>query len=234
MGNYQVLFSGEVTEHASEEAVRGNLARELGIDERKARALFSGRTVVIKSQLKHEEALELQTQLGEFGAICRVKDLTPKNINVADYRVDNRKDQESEQSLRDITAAHGECPRCGHMQLEASHCARCGVDIGAVTRQKQKEDLIIEKKIRELRSPKNHRSPKKVVLGKHANVGYGAPTQPDHRKRGQQHKDDSIGLHVILRLVFLFMLPGSRLHVNSRFWGGTRTVSEKGQLFTTF
>jgi ribosomal protein L32 len=153
MGNYQVLFSGEVSQEANEDAVRDNLARQLGIDERKARQLFSGRTVVIRSQLKHEEALELQHQLGEFGAICRVKDLTPKNANVADFRVDNKAKQEPEESLRDITAAHSECPRCGHMQLEASHCARCGVDIGAANRQKHKEDLIIEKKIRALRSP---------------------------------------------------------------------------------
>lgn len=153
MGNYQVLFSGEVSKQASEDAVRANLARELGIDDRKARALFSGRTVVIRSQLKHEEALELQHRLGEFGAICRVKDLTAKNVNVADFRVGNGS-KEPDHTLRDITAAHTECPRCGHMQLEASHCARCGVDIGALLRQKQKEDLIIQKKIRELRSPK--------------------------------------------------------------------------------
>ena len=77
MGNYQVLFSGEVSQDASQDAVRDNLARELGIDERKIKQLFSGRTVVIKSQLKHQDALELQQLLGEFGAICRVKDLTP-------------------------------------------------------------------------------------------------------------------------------------------------------------
>ena len=57
-------------------------------------------------------------------------------------------------SLKDITAAHQECPRCGYMQLEASHCSRCGVDLVAAIKQKRKEDLIIEKKIRELRRPK--------------------------------------------------------------------------------
>lgn len=154
MGSYQVLFSGEVSQQANEDAVRDNLARELGIDDRKARQLFSGRTVVIKSQLKHEDALQLQQQLGEFGAICRVKDLTPKNTNVADFRVGKAAAAESQATLRDITAAHSECPRCGHMQLEASHCARCGVDIAAATRQQHKEDLIIEKKIRDLRLQK--------------------------------------------------------------------------------
>ncbi len=166
MGSYQVLFSGEVSKQANEDAVRRNLARELGIDDRKARQLFTGRTVVIRSQLGHEEALELQHRLGEFGAICRVKDLTPKNVNVADFRHDGGSKNEPEHTLRDITAAHTECPRCGHMQLEASHCARCGVDIGALMRQKQKEDLIIQKKIRELRTHKEApppRRPKPII-----------------------------------------------------------------------
>ena len=57
--------------------------------------------------------------------------------------------------MKDITAAHQECPRCGHMQLDASHCARCGVDLAAAVKEKRKEDQIIEKKIRELRAPKS-------------------------------------------------------------------------------
>jgi ribosomal protein L37E len=187
MGNYQVLFSGEVTQQANEDAVRDNLARRLGIDDRKAKQLFSGRTVVIKSQLNHDDALLLQQELGEFGAICRVKDLTPKDTNVADFRVDKHNKQEVEASLRDITAAHRECPRCGHMQLEASHCARCGVDIAAATRQKHKEDLIIEKKIRELRSQSESANPMASMSpgAKHMEqVRTGSDTAGASRKRG--------------------------------------------------
>lgn len=178
MGNYQVLFSGEVSQQASEDAVRDAIARELGIDGRKAKQLFSGRTVVIKSQLSHEEALDLQQLLGECGAISRVKDLTPKNTNVADFRVYNASEQVAQDTLRDITAAHSECPRCGHMQLEASHCARCGVDIGAARRQQHKEDLIIERKIRELRSPKT------VSTKKPGKITFGAQTKKEPPKRG--------------------------------------------------
>lgn len=163
MGDYQVLFSGEVTQQANPDAVRDNLARELGIDQRKARQLFSGRTVVLQSQLTQEAALEMQQRLSELGAVCRVKDLSPKKANVAEYHMGKRSTGAPEQTLRDITAAHRECPRCGHMQLEASHCARCGVDLAKATRQKQKEDLIIEKKIRELRGqtaiPSTHAAP---------------------------------------------------------------------------
>ncbi len=150
MGNYQVLFSGEVSEHANEETVRSNLARELGIDELKAKQLFSGRTVVIKSQLHQDEALALQDRFATLGAVCRVKDFTPKKAEFqAKYQIDRHA---GDRTMRDITAAHQECPRCGHMQLETSHCARCGVDIALTISQKRKEDLIIQKKIREHRA----------------------------------------------------------------------------------
>lgn len=151
MGNYQVLFSGDVSPNLNEDTVRANLARELGIDERKARQLFSGRTVVIKSQLSQQDALAVQARFARFGAICRVKDFSPK-VEQVQYRdrVD-RAERNNDRTLKDITAAHVECPRCGHLQLESSHCVRCGVDIAAAIKQQQKEDLIIEKKIRELR-----------------------------------------------------------------------------------
>ena len=150
MNHYQVLFSGEVAEGAQEQTVRANLSRELGVDERKVGQLFSGRTVVIRSQLSQEDALALQSRFADLGALVRIKDLTPKTEKKLDYRVD-RGDRGTDHTLRDITAAHVECPRCGHLQLEASHCARCGIDIAAAIKAQRKEDLIIEKKIRELR-----------------------------------------------------------------------------------
>lgn len=150
MSDYQVLFSGEVAKGSDLDAVRGRLARELGIDERKARALFSGRTVVIRSQLVEVEAQQLQQRLADLGAICRIKSLAaPKGPAIDKHAL--RMEGQNDQTLKDITAAHVECPRCGHLQLEASHCNQCGVDIAAATSQKRKEDLLIEKKIRALR-----------------------------------------------------------------------------------
>ncbi len=160
MNHYQVLFSGEVAEGAREQTVRANLSRELGVDERKVGQLFSGRTVVIRSQLSQDDALAMQARFADLGALVRIKDLTPKTEKKLDYRVD-RGDRGSDHTLRDITAAHVECPRCGHLQLEASHCARCGIDIAAAIKAQRKEDLIIEKRIRELRggsAPKTARA----------------------------------------------------------------------------
>jgi ribosomal protein L37E len=149
MANYQVLFNGEIAENASMDVVRENLARELGLDDRKAKQLFSGRTVVVRSQLEQAEAQSWQEKLAEFGAVCRIKDFAPKS-DTASFKVDKK--GPVDETLRDITAAHLECPRCGHMQLDSSHCARCGVDLEQAFKQKRKEDLLIEKKIRELRS----------------------------------------------------------------------------------
>lgn len=145
MGRFQVLFSGEVAEGAAESAVRQNLIRRLGLDERKVAQLFSGRTVVIRSDLTRDAADELQAELAGLGAIARIKDISPDEK--AKFKIDKHVDQ----TLKDITAAHHECPRCGHMQLESEFCARCGIDIATAAKQKRKEDLLIEKKIKGLK-----------------------------------------------------------------------------------
>ena len=149
MNRLQVLFSGEVAEGANETTVRQNLMRRLGLDERKVAQLFSGRTVVIRSDLTREAADALQAELAQLGAIARIKDPTPDEK--AKFKIDARVDN---QTLKDITAAHIECPRCGHLQLEAEFCARCGVDIATVRKNQRKEDALIEKKIRGLKEGK--------------------------------------------------------------------------------
>jgi ribosomal protein L37E len=145
--NFQVLFSGQVKTGASQGVVRARLMRHLGVDARKAEVLFSGRTVVIQSELSRAAAERLQAELGELGAVTRIKDRTPPDEE-AKFKDDNGR---PDPTLKDITAAHVECARCGHLQLESEHCTRCGVDMAAARKQKRKEDLIIEKKIRELR-----------------------------------------------------------------------------------
>ncbi len=149
MSQFQVLFSGQIADGSNQHVVMKNLARSLGLDERKVGQLFSGRTVVIKSQLSRKEAVTLQEQFSTMGAVARVKDLEP--VNQAAFKVDRRI---SDNTLRDITAAHQECPRCGHLQLESEFCARCGVDIASYTRQSRKEDVLIAKKIREMQLKK--------------------------------------------------------------------------------
>lgn len=183
MGEYQVLFSGEVARDADVDVVRGRLGRELGIDERKARALFTGRTVVIRSQLDEQEARQLQQRLVDLGAVCRIKSLAaPRGMDAQIDKDTLRMEGNNDRTLKDLTAAHVECPRCGHLQLESSHCSRCGVDIAAALAQKRKEDLLIEKKIRDLRSG-GRRSPDPVPDGPEPPRPVHSETRPGERKR---------------------------------------------------
>jgi ribosomal protein L37E len=177
MANYQVLFNGEVADTANVEHVRTNLARELGLDERKAKQLFSGRTVVIRSQLDQSEAQAWQDKLAGLGAMCRIKDLSAK-VEKAEYRVDKNL---ADKTLRDITAAHTECPRCGHMQLDSSHCARCGTDLVQAFKQKRKEDKLIEKKLRDHRM---RSSPQPAPRVEPPVAPPAEKTEPPPRKKG--------------------------------------------------
>lgn len=153
MGQFQVLFSGEVVEGAQEAQVRINLSHRFGLDDRKVGQLFSGRTVVIESGLEMDRAYVLQKELIDLGAVVRVKDLTPEaerepKMDARDYKGDN--DHHADYTLNDITAAHIECPRCGHLQLDTSACARCGIDMASASTQKREEDRRIERQIRQL------------------------------------------------------------------------------------
>jgi hypothetical protein len=149
MGHFQVLFSGQVVEGANEATVRHNLSRRLALDERKVAQLFSGRTVVIRSDLTRDAADKLQADLAALGAVARIKDVAPDDK--AKFKIDRKP---SDQTLNDITAAHVECPRCGHLQLESEFCARCGIDMATAQKNKRKEDLLIQKKIREFKDGK--------------------------------------------------------------------------------
>lgn len=149
MSKYQVLFNGVTTQDSNVARVEQAVARELGIDRGKAKRLFNGRTVVLASQLSRDEALDLQLRLEGVGAISRIKDLTPKKPAPHGYEQERA---DSDSTLGDLTAAHVDCARCGHMQLEASHCANCGVDLEALFRKRRKADLLMAKQLRDHRS----------------------------------------------------------------------------------
>lgn len=154
MGQFQVLFSGEVVEGAQEQQVRTNLSHKFGLDDRKVGQLFSGRTVVIESGMEMDQAYDLQKELIDLGAVVRVKDLTPESerqqkVDARDYKADA---PHADYTLNDITAAHIECPRCGHLQLDAPNCGRCGIDMASASSEKRKEDRRIARQIRMLNS----------------------------------------------------------------------------------
>jgi hypothetical protein len=183
MGQFQVLFSGQVVEGANEATVRHNLSRRLGLDERKVAQLFSGRTVVIRSELSRDAADSLQAELAALGAVARIKDVSPDEK--AKFKIDRKT---RDQTLNDITAAHVECARCGHLQLESEFCARCGVDMATADKLKRKEDLLIEKKIRGLKGQKPVSMPAPATVPEPQSAAALDPVQPiKRRSAGHRH-----------------------------------------------
>lgn len=170
MSNYQVLFNGVTVEGRNVDGVERAVAGELGIEHTKAKRLFNGRTVVLASQLSRDEALALQARLEKVGAVSRIKDMSPKAELPLDYER-----TKSDATLRDLTAAHVDCPRCGHMQLESSHCARCGVDIEALFRKRRKEELMMEKQLRDHRAAQKRR-----LAGQATDAPQGAEAEFSH------------------------------------------------------
>lgn len=162
MAHFQVLFSGQIVEGAKEAQVRINLAHRFGLDQRKVNQLFSGRTVVIESGLGRSEAFALQKQLIDLGAVTRVKDLTPDEgrevkVDSRDYKSDFRR---SDYTLKDITAAHIECPRCGHLQLDSQSCVRCGVDMTTASHQRRQQSRTNVQETRPAAPPASRPAPR--------------------------------------------------------------------------
>jgi len=155
MSDYQVLFNGVVVEGDDVAVVERKLALALDVEPARAKRLFNGRTVVLASALTRDQAIELQNKLQSVGAITRIKDLAPKS-SLSDHSDSPANDAEGSM-LRDLTAAHIECPRCGHMQLDAQHCSRCGVDIEVLFRKRRKQELLMEKKLRDHRAAQQKR-----------------------------------------------------------------------------
>ncbi|MEM7220957.1 MAG: hypothetical protein AAF515_21535 [Pseudomonadota bacterium] len=178
MSDYQVLFSGQLVDGFDRERVQASLADALGVPENKARYLFSGKTVVLQSKLSEAEANRLQERLHDLGALARVKNLAPKAAQPADFESDR-----ADKTLRDLTAAHVECPRCSHVQLEAVYCARCGVEIEVYMRQQRKARLLAEKRERDA-AQKEQLSPHGAIVAETADALAGDPRRKPAKKQG--------------------------------------------------
>ncbi len=147
MGHYQVLFSGALVDGVDPKSVRAKVQSELGLDERKLKQFFSGRTVVVRSRLSEHAAATFCDRMRALGAITRVKNLEPK-VEDKYYRAEaNRADH----TLKDITAAFTTCPSCGHLQLDLSHCNKCGANIELIESKRAREDELIGRKVDRLR-----------------------------------------------------------------------------------
>ena len=75
---YDVIFRGEIAAGHTVEDVKEKLAALYKGDHAKSETMFGGKTVVIKRNLDHQKALEMQAMLkARSGAICELRPITP-------------------------------------------------------------------------------------------------------------------------------------------------------------
>ena len=71
-GNYRVIFSGKIIEHADIDMVKNNVARVFSLPPERIEKLFSGKRIVLKKDIDQATAERYQTTLQRAGALCEV------------------------------------------------------------------------------------------------------------------------------------------------------------------
>src|SRR5690606_2285064 len=83
MSRFEVAFSGQLLPGAVPEQVRANLARLFQADEQRIALLFSGRRIVIKTDLDEAGAEKYRSTLERAGALAEVRALDAETAAVA-------------------------------------------------------------------------------------------------------------------------------------------------------
>ena len=167
------MFSGDVYSGADVDVVKAALGRLFNQPALTIEHMFAAGEVVIKNDISRDEAEHYQAEMARAGAIARVQRsggappaATPA-VSTTRGRATFDPGASQEFSLSGISAALMMCPRCGHEQLEGDFCAQCHVDVKAFRkdeRRRAKEDLIIQRRIRELhQGPAPQRAAEQVI-----------------------------------------------------------------------
>lgn len=78
MSRYEIAFAGELAPGAVPEQVKANLAKLFQADAQRIEALFSGRRIVIKTDLDQATAEKYRALMARAGAVAQMVDLEPE------------------------------------------------------------------------------------------------------------------------------------------------------------
>jgi len=127
---YRVVFRGETAFGRSEAEVKERLKARFKFGDATLDKLFSGKAIVLKSDLDEATAQRYAKAFWEAGARCSVEPLTPA--------------PQLELARREAPAAAAPpmvCPKCEQNQPEGESCVNCGV-VFAKFRQRQEESFL--------------------------------------------------------------------------------------------
>lgn len=119
---YNLVFNGEIVESHSIEDVRATIAEMLRADSATIDRVFSGRPVIIKKGLDYRSAAKYALAFRKAGAICILESVRQDSVTQAPPQSEKTGKEYAGDDQQTVT-----CPKCGHVQLPACDCIRCGI-----------------------------------------------------------------------------------------------------------
>jgi hypothetical protein len=165
-----VEFCGEIIIGQNIEDVKKQLTVRFKADRQTIDQLFTGKPVILKSDMYYQTALDIQTAFAQIGAICRIR---------ASNKSLSQEQAFKENIFLPTNLEHIICPQCGFKQITSSSCAKCGIVVQKFAKKNQK-DIEFEEpqeknvrgvKIEELQQAREYeKEPKKDIEGISENV----------------------------------------------------------------
>lgn len=121
--SYDVVFYGQLSGIYPIDQVKKNIAKLFKMGSEKVENLFSGKKVNIKKSVNFNTAQKFNKAFEQAGAVCvleRVGGTIPDNLIL---EPDTEKNPQLQEALKMV------CPKCGHEQIEAPNCNKCGIII---------------------------------------------------------------------------------------------------------
>ncbi len=165
MGEYKIMFSGEILPGHDPAAVRERLVAALKAGPQAAERLFSGKPVSLKSGLDEAQAQAYRRRLAAMGVAVRVEALAGAAAGAPSQAAptlagtpaaglelvpapglgqgqpgpgqDGEKAESALALVESVLADTMACPKCGHVQPKRNLCQSCGVDMARVREAQQ-------------------------------------------------------------------------------------------------
>ncbi len=100
MAHYSLFFSGEIHDEFSLETVKSNFKSLFNLSESQVEQCFSGKEILIKSNLNQTEALNLVVEIEEIGGVCYFLPLEEELSLPKGILIDRRKAQKRQRNRR--------------------------------------------------------------------------------------------------------------------------------------
>jgi len=77
---FNIVFNGEFVKGVNESAVKANVGKLFGVDEKQLAVIFSGKRVVLKKQIASGVAIKYRGKLKQAGIVTAIEPVSPEAV----------------------------------------------------------------------------------------------------------------------------------------------------------